>query len=106
MEHVTGLTSSDLLMLVGVMLGIIAFFLARILTQFDKLNTTVVALNATMMKIDKDLTNEIVTLKATQLRHADEIRGLSSIYERLRTTETHVSFLQAKCEEVTGRKAV
>jgi len=104
-EHSTGLTTVDLLWLVGAMLALISFFLHRLLSQFDTLNTAVTQLNSTMMKIDKDLTNEIVTLKATQLRHADEIRGLNSVYDRLRVTETHVSFLQAKCEEVTGSKA-
>lgn len=92
--------------LIPALFGLIAFFLYRLLGQFDKLNTTVVQLNTTMLKIDKDLTGEIITIKATQLHHAEEIRGLSEIYDRVRATENKVVFLQAKCEEVTGSKMV
>lgn len=90
--------------IMGSMLAVIAFFLSRILTQFDTLNTTVVQLNGTMLKIDKDLTGEIVHLKATQLRHTDELRGLNSVYDRLRITEQQVSVLASKCDEMTGRQ--
>lgn len=90
--------------LVPALFALVAFFLYRILGQFDKLNMTVVQLNVTMLKIDKDLTGEIINIKATQIAHAEQIRGLAEIYDRVRTTENHVSVLQAKCEEVTGSK--
>lgn len=89
---------------IALLLGMIAFFLSRILTQFDTLNSTVVQLNGTMLKIDKDLTNEISTLKAVQLHHAEEIRNFGGFYDRMRETENNVTFLQAKCEEFTGAK--
>ena len=90
--------------LVPALFALVAFFLYRILQQFDKLNATVVALNTTMLKIDKDLTGEIINIKATQLSHTEQIRGLGEIYDRIRATENHVSVLQAKCEEVTMGK--
>jgi len=90
--------------LVPALFALVSFFLYRILIQFDKLNITVVQLNTTMLKIDKDLTGEIINIKATQTAHAEQIRGLGEIYDRIRVTENHVSVLQAKCEEVTGSK--
>lgn len=90
--------------LIPALFALIAFFLYRLLGQFDKLNLTVIQLNTTMLKIDKDLTGEIITIKATQLHHAEEIRGLTEIYDRIRSTENKLTFLQAKCEEVTGSK--
>lgn len=107
MEH-TELVSPFMLSIIvgaiGIMLAMIAFFLSRILTQFDTLNSTVVQLNGTMQKIDKDLTNEISTLKSVQIRHTDEIKNFSVVYDRMRQTENDVTFLQAKCEEFTGAR--
>jgi hypothetical protein len=89
--------------LVPALFTLVAFFLYRILQQFDKLNATVLDLNSTMLKIDKDLTGEIITIKAIQLAHTEQIRGLGEIYNRIRATETHVSVLQSKCEKVIGK---
>jgi hypothetical protein len=88
--------------LVPALFSLVAFFLYRILQQFDKLNATVLDLNSTMLKIDKDLTGEIITIKAAQLTHTEQIRGLSEIYDRIRVTENHVSVLQVKCEKAMG----
>ena len=100
----TALESAIAGWLVPALFALVAFFLYRILQQFDKLNATVLDLNTTMLKIDKDLTGEIITIKAAQLTHTEQIRGLSEVYDRLRITENNVSILQLKYEKAMSKQ--
>lgn len=75
---------------VGLLLGIIAIFLRRLLQQFDKLTDTVKDLNDTMTRIDKDLSGEVGVLQARTEALQTEIRGLDSLWDRVREVEKDV----------------
>lgn len=76
--------------IVGSLLGIIAIFLRRLLQQFDNLTATVKDLNATMTRIDKDLSGEVGVLQARTEAMQTEIRGLDSLWDRVREVEKDV----------------
>lgn len=81
--------------LVPSLCAVIAVFLYRILGQFDMLNKTVVQLNSTMVKIDKDLSTKIVILESNQTQHAAELRGLTEVYNRVRLAENDIAIINA-----------
>src|SRR5512139_1104581 len=76
--------------IVGSLLGIIAIFLRRLLQQFDKLTDTVKDLNDTMTRIDKDLSGEVGILQARTAALQEEVRGLDSLWDRMREVEKDV----------------
>lgn len=76
--------------IVGILLAIIAFFLSRLLRQFDKLTDTVKDLNDTMTRIDKDLSGEVGILQARTEALQTEVRGLDTLWDRVREVEKDV----------------
>ena len=74
--------------ILGILLCLIAFFLSRILSQFDGLTKEVRELNATMIKIDKDLSGDIGILK-------EKVKNLDEIWDRTREIEGIVNSIQA-----------
>ena len=91
----TALESAVAGWLIPALCSLIVFFLYRLLGQFDTLNKTVVQLNSTMLKIDKDLTTKIVVLESTQVQHSTELRGLNEVYDRIRIVENDVGIINA-----------
>lgn len=72
---------------VMIMLSIIGFFLSRLLTQFDQLNTT-------MAKIDRDLNMEVGVLKVKLDDVQRTVVGLDPVWDRLRDTENKITALE------------
>jgi len=76
--------------LMGILLGVIAYFLSRLLGQFDKLTETVKNLNDTMVRIDKELSGEVGVLRTHTMALQEEVRGLDSLWDRVRAVENDV----------------
>ena len=60
--HISAITVMMISGLLGLMLAIIAFFLSRLISQFDKLAVQFSQLNNTMLKIDKDISGDVRVL--------------------------------------------
>ena len=77
-----------------ILLGLIAFFLARLIKQFDELQASFKDLIATVSRIDKDLSGDVGVLK-TRLAEYDPI------WDRLRQVETDlVAVKVGGCEQL------
>lgn len=71
----------------GVLLGIIAFFLSRLIKQFD-------ILNATVQKIDKDLSLDIGVIKNENASLKQKVEEFEPIWDRLRLVEQGIATLK------------
>lgn len=83
--------------IITLMLTVIAFFLNRLVGQFDKLQQQFSELNTTMNRIDKDLSGDVGVLKS-------RMQEFDPVWERLRTVETAmVSIQSGGCEYYHSR---
>ena len=69
--------------LISILLAIIAVFLNRLLAQFDNLQDQFGKLNATMLKIDKDISGDVGVLKV-------KVNELDTVWDRIRDVEENV----------------
>lgn len=74
--------------IISIMLLVIAFFLSRLISQFDKLQTQFGKLNDTMNKIDKDLSGDVGVLKS-------RMQEFDPIWDRLRNAENSITAIQS-----------
>lgn len=95
MEHLDGWMVSLVGVFLSLLLGIIAFFLRRILVQFDELNRKVGEVNETMLKIDKDLSGRVAVLDAEHEQVKVRIQALDPLFDRVRAVETGLAKLEA-----------
>ena len=72
----------------SILLGIIAFFMSRPIKQFD-------ILNATVQKIDRDLSLDIGVVKSEQTALKQKVEEFDPIWDRLRLIEQGVATLKA-----------
>ena len=72
----------------GGLLGIIAYFLQRLVKQFD-------VLNATVIKIDKDLSQDITRLSEQNKTLKSEVADLDPLWDRMRAVEGAVIELKS-----------
>ena len=74
--------------IITMMLMVIAYFLSRLIGQFDGLQRQFVKLNDTMNKIDKDLSGDVGVLKS-------RIQEFDPVWERLRVVENGIIAIQS-----------
>lgn len=77
------------------LLGVISYFLNRLVKQFDALTAQFADLNITISKIDKDLSGEVGILK---MQHSDlhgRMKDLDPIWDRVRAVEADVAVVKA-----------
>jgi len=86
--HIDALTITIAGVLISMLLGIISFFLSRLLGQFDALRTELSTLNTTMTRIDKDLSGDVGILKG-------KIEDLDTVWDRIRGVEQSVVSIQS-----------
>lgn len=80
---------------VSLLLGVIAYFLNRLIKQFDALTVQFSDLNTTISKIDKDLSGEVGILK---IQHSDlhgRMKDLDTIWDRVRLVEADVLVIKS-----------
>lgn len=71
----------------GVLLGIIAFFLSRLIKQFDILNVTV-------QKIDRDLSLDIGVIRSEHASLKQKVEEFDSLWDRLRFVEQDLATIK------------
>ena len=86
--HISSALISVIGATVSLLLGVIAFFLSRLLTQFDTLNETV-------KRIDKDLSGDVGLLKANDSVLKRQIEEFEPMWDRVRTVENDVTALKS-----------
>lgn len=87
---------------VVILLAVIAFFLRRLLGQFDNLTSQVGELNATMLKIDKDLSGEVLLLKSRQEDMQTEFSEFSPVWDKVRDLDTRLAVQEARYMDSRG----
>lgn len=95
MESIAHMVSLDEAAVVA-LLTVIAFFLRRLLGQFDNLTAKVGSLNDTMLKIDKDLSGEVLLLKSKQEDIQTEFCEFNLVWDRLRELDTRIAVQEAR----------
>lgn len=99
--HISGALLAAGGSLLSALLGIVAFFLSRLVKKFDELTGQVSTLNDTMKRIDKDLSGEVGILKEKQQIFQQELGELDQLWDRVRITENNVTALQrGGCEQI------
>lgn len=78
-----------------ILLGVISFFLMRLLNQFDKLTDQVGELNKTMIKIDKDLSGDVSVLKQKTEMLNEDLLNLNQLWDRVRAAENDIISIKA-----------
>jgi len=79
---------------IGILLAMIAFFLSRLLKQFDDLQESFRTLISTVARIDKDLSSDVGILKA-------RISEYDPIWERMRAAELDIAGIKVGgCEQL------
>lgn len=86
--QVSTITASIIGAMVMVLLGIISFFLSRILQQFDHLQQEFTALNLTLARIDKDLGGDVRVLTS-------QVKDLNPLFDRVRAIEKELISVQS-----------
>lgn len=76
--------------IVAILLGVIAFFLSRLLRQFDKLNET-------MIKMDKDISGKIGIIENQTSENGRRLSDLDPLWDRMRVAESNIAVMQAEC---------
>ncbi len=74
----------------SLLLGVIAFFLSRLLCQFDQLTEQVGVLNETMKRIDKDLSGDVGIIKTQLVSTQQDVDELNQIWDRMRSAENEI----------------
>jgi hypothetical protein len=87
--HMSVIEKELIASILGILLCLIAFFLIRILNQFDKLTEKVAELNQTFMKSDREVGEVVVLLKA-KVEELD-----THVWDRLRAVEEELITLKA-----------
>lgn len=95
--HISAVTVTLVGGLLTILLGIIAFFLSRLISQFDMLRDQFSELNATMSKIDKDLSGEVGILKNENKELTTKVKDLDPLWDRMRDVEKEVAVLRSTC---------
>lgn len=86
--HINALVVEVVSIVIAVMLGIISFFMSRLIKQIDRLNET-------MIKMDKDISKEISTLSAQNEENARKIKDLDPLFDRMRIVESDVAVMKS-----------
>lgn len=73
---------------ISLLLAIVAFFLNRLINQFDGLKAEFKEMNTTFIKIDKDLSGDVGVLKS-------RMQEYDQIWDRLRKVETEMVAVQS-----------
>lgn len=76
--------------LISLLLVIIGFFLHRLVIQFDKLNETV-------QRVDKNLSEDVVLLKAENTSLKQQVRDLEPLWDRMRAAEMKLAVVDGRC---------
>lgn len=95
--HISGMTVTVIGAVLSLLLAIIAFFLSRLIKQFDELQKQFSTLNGTMMRIDKDLSGEVGVLKAENADLKEKVRDLDPLWDRMRDVEKELAVVQGRC---------
>lgn len=99
--HVSALVVEIIGGVLTLLFGVIAFFLSRLVKQFDGLTEQVKTLNNTMVKIDKDLSSDVGILKERNHALQRELDDLTPMWERVRKVEEDVAVMQkAGCARI------
>jgi cell division protein FtsB len=100
--HINSSTLAIVGGLLGFLLAVIAYFLDRLVKQFDALSDQFATLNKTMIKIDKDLTSDVSRLKEQNVTLKEEIKDLDPLWERMRKAEMNILAIQeGGCSRLT-----
>lgn len=92
--HISTMTISVVGGVISILLALIAFFLARLLIQFDALQENFKELINTVSRIDKDLSGDVGILKS-------RIEEYDPIWDRLRKTELDIASIKSGgCEQI------
>ena len=75
---------------VAILLGVIAFFLSRLIRQFDKLNET-------MIKMDKDISGKIGVIESQTSDNGKRLAELDPLWDRMRVVEKELAVVQDRC---------
>lgn len=81
--------------LLTMLLAVIAFFLSRLLQQFDGLTKQVENLNATMVRIDKDLSGDVSVLKTENVQLTAKFKEFDPVWDRVRSIENRLTSIEA-----------
>lgn len=76
--------------IVALLLAVIAFFLSRLLRQFDKLNET-------MIKMDKDISGKIGVIEVMTSDNGKRLSELDPLWDRMRAAESDIAVIRAGC---------
>lgn len=82
----------------GMLLSIIAFFLSRLLKQFDNLTAQVSNLNSTMQKIDKDLSGDVGIIQTRLAGVEAELEDMDPLWDRTRKCEEKIVALETRMQ--------
>lgn len=80
---------------ISVLLAMIAAFLNRLLGQVDGLSKSIAELNATMIRIDGDLTGELGVLKEKYTTLFQRVTDMDELWGRIRGVEEKTSVIAA-----------
>lgn len=95
--HVDAVTVALIGALLTMFLGVISYFLSRLISQFDKLQEQFSTLNHTMTRIDKDLSGEVGILKSDNEELKDRVKDFDPLWDRMRGVEKEVAIVRASC---------
>lgn len=99
--HVSALVIEIIGGVLTLLFAIIAFFLSRLVKQFDGLTHEVGELNKTMVRIDKDLSGDVGILKTENCALKQEVKDLNPLWDRMRQAEEDIAVLQkAGCSKM------
>lgn len=99
MIQMSSLVISGIGFVIVTMLGVISFFLSRLLNQFDHLQAEFSSLNTTLAKIDKDLGGDVRVLTS-------QVQDLNPLFDRVRALEKELISVQSGGCELAHRCAL
>lgn len=82
---------------IAILLAVIAVFLKRLLSQFDKLTEKVSNLDTTLTRIDVDLSGELRLLEVADTHLEKKLEALEPMWDRLREAESRLTVLETAC---------
>ena len=86
--HISSFTIIIFGVIFTILLTVIAYFLSRLIAQFDRLQNQFSELNNTMNKIDKDLSGDVGVLKS-------RVQEFDPMWDRLRAVENTIVAIQS-----------
>ena|ERR1035437_4361262 len=101
--QLTGMTLTIIISFVGMLLGLIAYFMDRLIKQFDKLSGQFETLNSTMLRIDKDLSGDVKLLTHATSVLEDRMKDINPLFDRMRALEQDVTALKSGGCKHAGR---